>query len=181
MEWKEVEGLARWVLRKRFKQTDPDELIGECYIAYEKCSRSYDPAYSNFSTYYRTYLEGHIKDYITANTSVVSVTKHYMKRGETTHIDSITSPIADTETTLEDILSHHCEEEHAEEKEQAVWLSIVDDLYPNLSAGEKHIVPYMKKIIIEGDTYPSMVPRQYRTQMWKLRQKMLERKNLLDN
>lgn len=67
MEWNDIEKLAHWVLRKKFSITDTDELIGECFLCFMDCLPRYKPEYSNFATFYRTSLEGWLKDYLTYN------------------------------------------------------------------------------------------------------------------
>ena len=169
MEWNDIQHLALWVMEKRFKDFD-HEMLGDCYIAYEKCKPLYKPEFANFSTYYRHYLEGHLKDYITYNEHLV----HVPRKQQDTHlfpVSSLSEPVSDGDSTLtiQDMIEDENEAYDAEDKETARWLSYIDDIYPRLTKTEQKAVPYFKRYIVED----TEVPRQYRTQIWSIRQKLL--------
>lgn len=182
MEWNEVEMLAHWVLKKRFKLVNTDDLIGEAYICYTKCIEKYRPEYNNFSTYYRTCLEGHIKDYLKYNSRLVHVPVNKARSGEETYSVGIDEPIGASKDggeaiTLLDVLASDDEAEDAEDKEMAKWLSHLDDIYESLKPSEQKVVPYFKRFIMDG----TAVPRAYSTAGSKIRTKLLEHRNKMEN
>lgn len=167
--WKSVEKLACWVISKKFGG-DITGLIGESYLCFEDCLTRYQPEYSNFATFYRTSLEGWLKDYLTYNAHIVHVPR--LKQDTCLFpVSSLSEPISDdTGTiTLQDMLEDSREAYEAEEKETARWLSIIDDIYDSLTKSEQIAVPYFKKYIVEG----TEVPRKFRTHIWSIRQKLL--------
>ena len=170
MEWADIEHLAMWVMEKRFKDYNHD-MLGECYLAYEKCKPLYKPEFANFSTYYRNYVEGHLKDYLTYNSNLVHVPR--MKQDTHLHpVSSLSQPVSNDDDTLTllDMIEDSGEAYDAEEKETARWLSHIDDIFNKLSKTEKQAVPYFKRYIVDG----TEVPREYRTQIWSIRQKLLD-------
>ena len=170
MEWTDIEHLAIWVMEKRFKDYKHD-MLGECYLAYEKCKPLYKPEFANFSTYYRNYVEGHLKDYLTYSSHLIHVPR--MKQDtQLFPVSSLSQPVSDDggTTTLQDMIEDTGESYEAEDKETARWLSYIDDIYPKLTRAERNAVPYFKRYIVEGIE----VPREYRTQIWSIRQKLLE-------
>lgn len=170
--WSDVEKLAYWVINKKFSGAIP-ELIGESYLCYLDCLPRYQPEYSNFATFYRTSLEGWLKDYLTYNEHLVRIPR--MK--QSTHlfpVSSLSEPVSDGDSTLtlQDMIEDENEAYDAEAKDTARWLSYIDDIYPKLTRAERNAVPYFKRYIIDG----TEVPREYRTQIWKIRQHLLEYK-----
>ena len=168
-EWTDIEKLAMWTINKKFGG-DITGLIGESYLCYLDCLPRYQPEYSNFATFYRTSLEGWLKDYLTYNEHLI----HVPRLKQDTHlfpVSSLSEPVSDGDSTLtlQDMIEDESEAYDAENKETARWLSILDDLYHDLSKAEKVAVPYFKKYIVDGVE----VPRKYRTQIWSIRQKLL--------
>lgn len=183
MEWREVEKLAHWCLKKKFKLVNSDELIGEAYISFEKCKRTYRPELCNFATHFRTNLEWHIMDYLKYNSRLVHLPVNKVAQGETSTAVPIDEPIGASKddghaTTLLDVLEGSTEAENAEEMEQAMWLSLVDDIYHTLTPSEKKCVPYIKRSILGEDG--AVAPRPMRAMMWRVRQKLLNAKKELD-
>lgn len=169
MEWIDVEKLAMWLINKKFGG-DITGLIGESYLCYLDCLPRYQPEYSNFATFYRTSLEGWLKDYLTYNEHLV----HIPKTKQATHlfpVSSLSEPVSDGDSTLtlQDMIEDDSEAYDAEAKETARWLSHIDDIYPRLTKTEQKAVHYFKRYIVED----TEVPRQYRTQIWSIRQKLL--------
>lgn len=80
--------------------------------------------------------------------------------------------------TLLDVLEGSTEAENAEEREQAMWLSLVDDIYSDLTPSEKKCIPYIKRAILGEDG--AVAPRPMRAMMWRLRKKLLDAKKALD-
>ena len=172
MEWTDIEHLAIWVMEKRFKDYNHD-MLGECYLAYEKCKPMYKPEFANFSTYYRNYVEGHLKDYLTYNSNLV----HVPRMKQDTHlfpVSSLSQPVSnDGDTlTLLDMIPDENEVYDAEDKETARWLSYIDDIYNKLTKTEKQAVPYFKKYVTDGVP----IPREFRTQVVAIRQYLLKYK-----
>ena len=172
MEWNDIEHLAIWVMEKRFKDYNHD-MLGECYLAYEKCKPLYKPEFANFSTYYRNYVEGHLKDYLTYNANLV----HVPRMKQDTHlypVSSLSQPVSDDGDTLTllDMIEDESEAYDAEDKETARWLSRIDDIYPKLTKTEQRAVPYFKRFVVEGIA----IPREYRTQAVVIRKHLLEYK-----
>ena len=159
-----------WVISKKFGG-DINGLIGESYLCFLDCLPRYQPEYSNFATFYRTSLEGWLKDYLTYNSHVA----HVPKLKQDTHlfpVSSLSQPVSnDGDTlTLQDMIEDDSEPYDAEDKETARWLSIIDDIYPKLSRMERNAVPFFKRYIVDG----TEVPREYRTQIWSIRKHLLE-------
>lgn len=172
MDWNDVEKLAYWVINKKFGGAIP-ELLGESYLCYLDCLPRYKPEYNNFATFYRTSLEGWLKDYLTYNSHIVHVPR--VKQESHLHpVSSLSEPVSDDggTTTLQDMIEDTGESYEAEERETARWLSYIDDIYPKITRAERNAVPYFKRYIVEGIE----VPREYRTQVWKIRQLLLEYK-----
>lgn len=172
MEWTDIEHLAIWVMEKRFKDYNHD-MLGECYLAYEKCKPLYKPEFANFSTYYRNYVEGHLKDYLTYNEHLV----HIPRMKQDTHlfpVSSLSTAVSDGDSTLTllDMIEDESEAYDAEDKETAIWLSRIDDIYPRLTKTEQKAVPYFKRYVTDGVA----IPREYRTQAVVIRQHLLEYK-----
>lgn len=147
MEWTDVERLAMWLINKKFGG-DITGLIGESYLCYLDCLPRYQPEYSNFATFYRTSLEGWLKDYLTYNEQLV----HIPKTKQATHlfpVSSLSEPVSDGDSTLtiQDMIEDKSETHDAEDKETARWLSIIDDIYPRLTKTEQKAVPYFKDIL----------------------------------
>ena len=168
-EWTDVEKLAYWVINKKFGGAIP-ELLGESYLCYLDCLPRYQPEYNNFATFYRTSLEGWLKDYLTYNSHVV----HVPRLKQDTHlfpVSSLSEPVSDGDSTLtlQDMIEDESEAYDAEDKETAKWLSYIDDIYPRLTKAEQKAVTYFKRYIVDG----TEVPREYRTQIWSIRQKLL--------
>lgn len=169
MEWTDIQHLAYWVMEKRFKDYN-HEMLGECYLAYEKCKPLYKPEFANFSTYYRNYVEGHLKDYLTYNAHLI----HVPRRQQDSHlfpVSSLSTTVSDETGTLTllDMIEDENEAYEAEDKETVRWLSIIDDIYHKLSKAEQKAVPHFKRYIVEEKE----VPRHFRTQIWSIRQKLL--------
>lgn len=80
--------------------------------------------------------------------------------------------------TLLDVLKGSTEAENAEEREQAMWLSLLDDIDQRLTPSEKKCVPYIKRAILGEDG--AVAPRPMRAMMWRVRQKLLNAKKELD-
>lgn len=172
MEWTDIEKLGLWVINKYFGG-NIDDLRAETYLCYLHCKDHYQPEYSNFSTYYRTSLIGWLKDYLTRNSNLIHIPR--MKQDTHLHpVSSLSSSVSDGDSTLtlQDMIEYESEPYDAEDKETARWLSILDDIYPKLSRMERNAVPFFKRYIVEG----TEVPREYRTQIWSIRQKLLEYK-----
>ena len=172
IEWKDVEKLAMWTINKKFGG-DITGLIGESYLCYLDCLPRYQPEYSNFATFYRTSLEGWLKDYLTYNEHLV----HIPKTKQATYlfpVSSLSAPVSDGDSTLtlQDMIEDESEAYDAEDKETAKWLSYIDDIYPRLTKTEKKAVPYFKKFVTDGVA----IPREYRTQAVVIRQHLLEYK-----
>ena len=168
-EWNDVEKLAMWVIGKKFGG-DIAGLIGESYLCFLDCLPRYQPEYSNFATFYRTSLEGWLKDYLTYNAHVV----HVPRLKQDSHlfpVSSLSEPVSDGDSTLtlQDMIKDESEAYDAEDKETAMWLSYIDDIYPRLTKAEQKAVTYFKRYIVDG----TEVPREYRTQIWSIRQKLL--------
>lgn len=173
MCWEDVEKLAKWVISKKFGGNIP-ELLGESYLCFLYCKEHYEPEYNNFATYYRTSLTGWIMDYLTYNSRLIHVPK--VKQG-TEHDVSILEADKSIEVdgdsaTYLSTIADTSEAQDAEDKETARWLSYIDDIYNKLTKAEKQAVPYFKRYIVDG----TEVPREYRTQVWKIRQLLLEYK-----
>lgn len=171
MEWGDVYKLAHWVLRKQFKITDTDEYISEAYICFDKCKQKYKPEFSTFASYYRTCLVGHMMDYFTYHNSLIHVPKR-KKESHSVSVSSMSEPISDSDgsTTLGDMLEGHYEAEDAEEQEQAMWLSRIDNLWPKLTNAERKAVPFFKEYILND----AIIPKEHRTPVWRIRQKLLD-------
>ncbi|RTK94901.1 MAG: hypothetical protein EKK64_07565 [Neisseriaceae bacterium] len=171
MNWNEYSKLAVWVLVKRLKIKNPDEYISECYLAFVEALKGYKPELSNFATYYRNYLEGYMKDYLTYNESLIHIPR-LKRESHSIAVSSLSQPLSDDGTGVcaQDLLEDSGEAYNAEEKEQAKWLSRIDDLYPRLTKAEQRVIPYFKAAITED----AEVPRQYRTHIWSIRQKLLD-------
>src|SRR5574343_81366 len=177
MEWNDVSSLAHWILRKKFKITDTNELIGEGFLCFNKCVPKFDPSRSNFASYFRTCFEGHMKDYFKYNSHLVAVPVNKAILGEETYavgIDELigTSKDGGEAITLLDVLESDTEAYDSEAKETARWLSYIDDIYPRLTKTEQEAVPHFKKYVTDGVA----IPREYRTQAVVIRQHLLEYK-----
>lgn len=171
MEFSEVEKLGHWVLKKKFKVFDTSEYLSEMYLCYDKCRHTYKPEYSNFATYFRTCFEGWMKDYFTYNDGLV----HVPKKKQDTHaisVSSLSAPLSDDGTSVcaIDLLEGAQEPYDAEEKETAMWLSRIDDLWPRLRPKEREAIPYFKAYILEEKS----IPREYHTHIWRIRKMLLE-------
>lgn len=172
MEWNDVEKLAYWTINKKFGG-DITGLIGESYLCFLDCLPRYQPEYSNFATFYRTSLEGWLKDYLTYNEHLIHIPR--MKQSTHLHpVSSLSAPVSDGDSTLtlEDMIEDESEAYDAEDKETARWLSYIDDIYPRLTKTEQKAVPHFKKFVTDGVA----IPREYRTQAVVIRQHLLEYK-----
>ena len=98
-----------------------------------------------------------------------------MKQSTHLHpVSSLSEPVSDGDSTLtlQDMIEDESEAYDAENKETARWLSYIDDIYPRLTKTEQKAVPYFKRYIVDG----TEVPTEYRTQVWRIRQLLLEYK-----
>ena len=59
-EWKNIEGLSKWLIRKAYPDTDYKEYLGLAYEMYDKCKKTFDPTKGNFASYFRLRLYGEL-------------------------------------------------------------------------------------------------------------------------
>lgn len=71
-DWKSIEGLAKWLIRKTHPNEDYKEYIGLAYIMYDRCKETYNPVKGNFPSYYRLRLFGELHREMTRQAPVVS-------------------------------------------------------------------------------------------------------------
>jgi len=58
--WEQIEGLAKWSIRKFDPNVDYKEYLSVAYIMYDRCKETFKPEKGNFASYYRLRLYGEL-------------------------------------------------------------------------------------------------------------------------
>ncbi len=165
------------------KMVPPEDHLGLAYDCFVSDMHAYDPEKCACPiTYYAYRLRERIQRERRYGRLVHTPVAKQLS-GEGTSIVGLETPLGaskddGTAMTLLDVLESSSEVVDAEEREQAMWMSLVDDIYSDLTPSEKKCVPYIKRAIVGEDG--SVAPKPMRAMMWRLRQKMLNAKKKLD-
>lgn len=168
--WADVEKLAFWILKRRFRMHNAYEWIGEAYIAYDTALQTYDPTKGKFSVHYTWVLIGRITNLINYS-DLVHIP--LMKRDTHTHsYVGYDDPICDdSNMTIAETIAANPEDEDEDMVLYRTVLDLLADMRAIATPIQQKYWDILRDCIINDMPYPL----EYRQQISRLNVRLKEK------